>query len=1082
MDAHLSSGLAPDGARPGFSPAWMAGVFLTTVFVTGGLWIVFFIATHPLSDLAVILLGDSVKPILASPFFYFLLFRPLALKVFGSVQAEAGNVASGIRNGGAGFSPGWMAAIFLTAVFASGGLWILFYIMAHPMSDAAGTLLGDSLQPILASPVFYVLLFRPLTLKALRRGHPTMDQTSAKRRETMTHLEATAAPHAIDAREAAPEGQLSPVRLWMVLAVSVFLAETLVMAALSLLPALPAPAEDVLDASLLVALLFPVFYFMLFRPLTRTVRRLSALEEARRVNEARLRAMLDNLPFLAWLKDAKGRYLAVNERFAQASGKHSAAEVVGKTSVEACPEWMLDHYYEDDQVVMAQGKQSHFEKQVVEGGEERWLEIYRSPVLDNEGKVLGITGFSRDITARKRSDENLRLTAKIFESSHDYILVTDAELRIISVNPAFTAITGYTAEEVMGKNPRFLSSGKQDKLFYMRMWKSLMDKGYWSGDVWNRKKDGELFAGWLSISVVRDDMGKLTHYVGVTSDVTERRRTEEQLRLTAKVVESSHDSIIITDTEGRIISVNPAFTEITGYTENEVLGKNPRILNSGKQGREFYEEMWRSIITHGFWGGEVWNRRKDGASYAGRLTINALRDQNGRVTHYVGVTSDITEYKMAQERVRHLAYYDQLTGLPNGSLMRERVGQLVALSLRERREFALLFIDLDNFKNVNDSLGHVAGDLLLQTVAGRLRSSVREQDTVARFGGDEFIVVLPGVGAEGAQQVARKIIGQITNSYSVGLHKITITTSVGITLCPQDGDDVDSLLKNAELALYRAKAKGKNDYAFFTPEMNALAFERMTMEHKLRHALLNEELVLYYQPQISLVTRRVIGMEALVRWPNPEFQMISPDQFIPIAEESDLIVELGEWAMHEACRQNRQWQRSGLTPLPVAVNISARQLKNNDLRDTVSAVLKHTGLDAHYLELELTERAVMADVDRTVRVMSDVEALGVRFAVDDFGTGYSSLSYLKHLPLDKLKIDKSFVRDIALDEDDREITNTITQLAHGLRLGVVAEGVETQQQMTILLDQGCDSAQGYLFGRPMPPEDFAAFLRNTKAV
>jgi diguanylate cyclase (GGDEF)-like protein/PAS domain S-box-containing protein len=752
---------------------------------------------------------------------------------------------------------------------------------------------------------------------------------------------------------------LSPLRLLLVLVAAVFLIETLLMVAIASLPPMPPALATVLDAAVLVALLFPVFYFLIFRPLTQSVENLSRLEESRRVNEARLRAMLDNLPHLAWLKDAEGHYLAVNEQFAVASGKTSSLEVVGKTAAEACPAWMLDSHYQDDQAVMVSGKQSYAETKVLDHGEERWLEVFRNPVLDSQGKVLGITGFSRDIT--------------------------------------------------------------------------------------------------------------------------ERRRAEEQLRLMAKVVESSHDAILITDISGAIIAINPAFTEITGYSADEVLGQNPRMLNSGKQGKEFYAEMWSSLRKDGFWNGEVWNRRKDGSSYVGRLSITSLRDEAGQVTHYVGVTTDITEYKMAQERVRHLAYYDQLTGLPNGMLMRERIEQMIAAAQRERREFALLFIDLDNFKNVNDSLGHHAGDLLLQTVAARLLGSVREIDTVARFGGDEFVVLLPEVGPEGAQQVARKIIGQITSNYSVGMHKITITTSVGITICPRDANDVDSVLKFAELALYRAKAKGKNDFAFFTEEMNLLAYERMTMEHNLRHALLNEELMLYYQPQISLLNRRVVGMEALVRWPHPELQMILPDQFIPIAEESDLIVELGEWAMHEACRQNRQWQRAGLTPLPVSVNIAARQMKDADFQDTVSAVLRHTGLEAQYLELELTERAVMADVDTTIKAMNSVGDMGIKFSVDDFGTGYSSLSYLKHLPLDKLKIDKSFVRDIALDEDDREITNTITQLAHGLRLSVVAEGVENQQQMAILLGQGCDSAQGYLFGKPMPPEEFASFLRLAEA-
>ncbi len=757
-----------------------------------------------------------------------------------------------------------------------------------------------------------------------------------------------------------PIRRLSPLRLLLMLVAAVFVGEALVMVALEMLPPMPRAVENVLDAAVLVVLLGPMFYFLMFRPLTQTVQRLLDVDQIRRANEARLRAIVDNLPYLAWLKDAQGRYLAVNEEFARACGKARSAEVVGKTAADACPEWMRDPNYADYHLVMGSGKQSYAEMKVREHGEDRWLEVFRNPIVDGSGEVLGVAGFSRDITQRKRAEDELRLTAKIFESSHDAIVITDAE--------------------------------------------------------------------------------------------------------------------------ANIISINPAFSQITGYREDEVIGRNPRILNSGRQSKEFYAEMWRSLLDAGYWNGEVWNRRKDGGSYAGRLSITTLRDESGKATHYVGVTSDITEYKMVQERVRHLAYYDQLTGLPNGSLMRDRANQLIASSQAEQREFSLVFIDLDNFKNVNDSLGHHVGDLLLQTIAGRLRSSVREIDTVARLGGDEFIVLLPGMGPDEAQRVARKIIGQVTISYGIELHKITMTTSVGISVFPRDGVNIETLVKNAELALYQAKAKGKNDYAFFAEKMNVLAVERMQMESDLRHALLNEDLMLYFQPQISLATRQMVGVEALVRWPHPRLQMVPPDQFIPLSEESDIIIELGEWAMHEACRQLREWQRHGLHTVPVAVNVSARQMKDDDFPDMVLSILRKTGLESRYLELELTERAVMADMDRTVETMNRIGELGIKFAVDDFGTGYSSLAYLRHLPLDKLKIDKSFVQDIAVDESDREISNTVIQLAHGLQLSVVAEGVETQQQMAILLGQGCDSGQGYLFGKPMPPHEFAAYLHAAQAL
>ena len=1046
--------------------AWIALGFLTAVFMTVGVWMVMYIALHPDARYAGMLLEAIIKPLLAAPFLYFLLFRPISLKF---IEFSAARLHAKIE-----WSPGWMVFVVLATVLATSSLWLLvFFIVMQPMSDLSSMLLESSVKPVLASPLFYFLLFRPLVMKLLR-------YSNAQTKKAVLSLKRTPA---MQPRVSADAGKaLSPVRLLTVLAISVFVVETLVMKLLELLPAMPGWVEDTLDASILVIMLFPVFYFALFRPLQRTVQRLIVLDEAHRANLARLNAMLDNLPYLAWLKDAEGRYLAVNEPFAQASGKRVAADVIGKLSTQVCPEWMLERYFDDDLSVMASGRQSQAEVTVHEQGEDRWLEVFRNPVLDADGRVIGITGFSRDITDRKRAEEKLRLTAKIVESSHSAIFVTDPQSNIISVNPAFTRITGYSEQEVAGKTPRMLNSNIQDKNFYRAMWKRLSEQGYWTGELWNRKKNGELFAGHVSISALQDDQGNVAQYVCVTSDITEQLVAEEKLRLTAKVVESSHDSIMITDITGTIISVNPAFTEITGYSAEEAIGKNPRILKSGKQNEEFYDEMWTSLRKNGYWAGEVWNRRKDGGSYAGRLSITSLRDDAGKVTHFVGVTSDITEFKMAQERVRHLAFYDQLTGLPNATLMRDRANQLIVSSQRDRRGFALLSIDLDNFKNVNDSLGHHIGDLLLQTVSGRLRSAVREMDTVARMGGDEFVVLLPEVDAEGAQRVARKIIGQVTNPYGVEVQKISITTSIGIALFPVHGDDVEVLMKNAELALYQAKRKGKNDFAFFVNEMNEMAISRMQMENDLRRALLNEDLVLYYQPQISLVTRKVVGMEALVRWPHPQLKMIPPDQFIPIAEESDLIIELGEWAIHEACRQVRQWQRSGLSVLPVAVNVSARQMRQQDFHESVSAALRKTGLAPKFLELELTERAVMADVDETVKMMQRIGKLGVKFAVDDFGTGYSSLSYLRHLPLDKLKIDKSFVNDIAIDEGDREISNTIIQLAHSLKLSVVAEGVETDQQMSILLGQGCDTAQGYLFSRPLPPNDLAAFLHAAQAI
>lgn len=584
-----------------------------------------------------------------------------------------------------------------------------------------------------------------------------------------------------------------------------------------------------------------------------------------------------------------------------------------------------------------------------------------------------------------------------------------------------------------------------------------------------------------------DEIGMVVKSVNTLLDEIQisdewRNREEEKLRLYATIFQNSHDSVTITDTLGNIIAVNPAFSEITGYTREEVMGKNPRILQSGRQGKEYYTELWSSLIKNGYWTGEVWNRRKDGSLYAGWLSITAVRNADGALEHYVGVTSDITEYKAAQERIRHMAFYDQLTGLPNRSLLRDRVERLFAQAQREEMSFALMFIDLDNFKRVNDSLGHHVGDLLLQEVAHRLHDCVRDSDTVSRQGGDEFVVLLPDTRIEGTESVASKILVNLSLPHQLEGQQVVATPSIGISLYPQDAQDFETLVKHADTALYRVKESGRAGIQFFTPEMNIAAHERMVLENALRQAIEKPDFVLHYQPQLDLLHGRVVGMEALIRWKDAKLGTVPPDDFIPIAEENGLIVPIGAWVLRVACIQNKIWQSMGLPNVPVSVNVSAIQIRQPDFIQMVAAVLRETGLEAKYLELELTEREVMRDVDQTIRVMNQLEALGVSLVVDDFGTGYSSLAYLKRFPLKKLKIDKSFVHELALHADDREISNAIIRLAHSLNLEVVAEGVESTAQLDILRGQGCDAVQGYYFSKPLPVEEFTVFLRSALGV
>ena len=581
------------------------------------------------------------------------------------------------------------------------------------------------------------------------------------------------------------------------------------------------------------------------------------------------------------------------------------------------------------------------------------------------------------------------------------------------------------------------------------------------------------------IGMVVGTMNQLISELRYSEEVL--RSDADKLRLHAGIFQNSHDSIAITDAQGNIESVNPAFSAITGYAAEEVIGKNPRILQSGRQDSEFYEAMWKSLLQNGFWTGEVWNRRKDGGFYAGWLSISALRDAEGKIEHFIGVTSDNTEYKAAQERIKQMAFYDQLTGLPNRSLLRDRVDRLFAQMRREESSFAIMFIDLDNFKRVNDSLGHHVGDLLLKEVARRLEECVREVDTVSRQGGDEFVVLLPECDSECAQAIAARILASLSIPHGLDGHEVVATPSIGISMFPRDARDFETLTKHADTALYRVKENGRAGFQFFMPEMNVAARKRLEMENQLRKAVENGGFALHYQPQIDRLHGGVVGMEALIRWNDPLLGNVPPDEFIPVAEENGLIVPIGAWVLREACAQNKRWQEMGLATVPVSVNVSAVQIHQPDFARIVAEVLDNTGLAPEFLDLELTERVVMADVEQSVQIMHELNKLGVGLSIDDFGTGYSSLAYLKRFPLKAIKIDKSFVRDLESNADDRTIAKSIILLAHGLNVAVVAEGGENELQLDILREQGCDTLQGYYFSRPLSPEAFSAFLREARA-
>lgn len=561
--------------------------------------------------------------------------------------------------------------------------------------------------------------------------------------------------------------------------------------------------------------------------------------------------------------------------------------------------------------------------------------------------------------------------------------------------------------------------------------------------------------------------------VGVILDITERKRMEARLQQAATVFDSSTEGITITAPDGCIIAVNRAFTEITGYCEDEVIGQNPRILQSGRHDRSHYHAMWQALASCGRWQGELWNRRKDGQTFLESLTISAIKDQEDRVTHYVGVFSDITELRKAHDQLNHQAHHDPLTGLPNRLLLGDRLHKAMQRAHRDETELAVLFIDLDRFKIINDTLGHQVGDRVLCEVARRLSKLMRESDTVGRLGGDEFLIIVEGiVDPTVASHVADKILNVLQDAPVTVEQEFFVGASIGISVFPRDGNDVETLMKNADVAMYRAKERGRNTYEFFTNELTQSSLARLQMETDLRRAIERGELLIYLQPQFSLRTGKLLGAEALVRWQRSEQGLVMPSEFIRLAEESGLIVPIGEWVLYTAACQWAAWIADGFAPGVLSVNVSGVEFARGKIEQTARRTVDMSGLPAHFLELEITESAIMSHAENSVQVLDNLRGMGLSLVIDDFGTGYSSLAYLKRLPLNKLKIDQSFVRGLPSDLEDCAITRAVIALAHSLQLTVIAEGVETEEQRQFLNREDCDDMQGYLSGRPMSVDEY----------
>jgi diguanylate cyclase (GGDEF)-like protein/PAS domain S-box-containing protein len=684
----------------------------------------------------------------------------------------------------------------------------------------------------------------------------------------------------------------------------------------------------------------------------------------------------------------------------------------------------------------------------------------------------------RDITQRKQTEESLRLAAKVFENSSEAIIILDPNMHLLSGNKAFAEATGYSQQEVMTKDASSLWSDQNNTVSFQQIFRNALNqRGCWQGEVNCHGKDGRCFPGWLSAVVVRDSVGIITHYVAIFSDISERKANENALRLAAVVFEQSIEAVIVLDDRERFVSVNSSFTRVTGYTAEEVIGRTPRILKSGRQEHAFYAGMWQQIKEQGFWQGEVWNRRKSGEIYPEWLSISAVRNEHGEVVNYIGIFSDITERKKHEASIHRLAFFDPLTHLPNRALLNDRMKLALANAERNSQGIGVIFIDLNRFKEINDIHGHDVGDEVLVESARRFQASLRQGETLARLGGDEFVVIVDSddlniltIVAERLQQsLIEQPITLKGHSFSVGL-------SAGIALYPLDGLTGDELLKCADIAMYRAKNRG-GGYCFYSNEMSDGLAERILLAQRLGLALTNNTLQLYYQPQVDLASGELVGAEALLRWHDEILGWISPTYFIPIAEERGMMLELGAWVLKTALAQLRLWREAGLNlPGRLAINISAQEIESAGYSER----LHHALVEAPLLELELTEGSLVNNIAGTLETLHILRGHQFSLAIDDFGTGYSSLSYLTRFPIQKIKIDAGFVRNMLSDEHSQVIVQTIIAMAKSLEMQVIAEGVEDEGQAGMLLAMGCDQAQGYFYGHAEPADVFAARLRLGK--
>ncbi|ROL76308.1 diguanylate phosphodiesterase [Pseudomonas chlororaphis] len=720
---------------------------------------------------------------------------------------------------------------------------------------------------------------------------------------------------------------------------------------------------------------------------------------------------------------------------------------------------------------------------------------------DKYDQVTRIIGVAKDITDQIEASESLRDSERRYrmlaESISDVIFSTDSKMALNYVSPSVQSVLGYDVEWIFQNgwqstiaNPQQLTgiyalmervSKALDKPEQLARLRNQVQTQLFLFDC--LRADGRKIPIELRLVLVWDELGAFEGVLGVGRDISQQRRAEKDLRMAATVFEHSTSAILITDPAGYIVQANEAFSRVSGYAVSQVLDQLPNMLTVDEQQEAHLRYVLKQLHQHSTWEGEVWLKRRNGEHYPAWVGITAVLDDEGDLASYVCFFTDISERKASEQRIHRLAYYDALTHLPNRTLFQDRLHTALQSAERQKSWVVLMFLDLDRFKPINDSLGHAAGDRMLKEMATRLLDCVDDDDTVARMGGDEFTLLLQPrtsreIALNRAIHVAEQILASLVKPFVLEGREFFVTASIGIALSPQDGNELSQLMKNADTAMYHAKERGKNNFQFYQADMNASALERLELESDLRHALEQQEFILYYQPQFSGDGKRLTGAEALLRWRHPRRGLVPPGDFIPVLEELGLVVDVGDWVISEACRQLKAWHQAKVRVPKVSVNISARQFSDGQLGMRIATILKDTGLPPACLELELTESILMREVSEAMQILDGLKNLGLSIAVDDFGTGYSSLNYLKQFPIDVLKIDRTFVDGLPSGEQDAQIARAIIAMAHSLNLAVIAEGVETHEQLDFLREHGCDEVQGYLFGRPMPANSFEGQFSN----